>query len=227
VKPSAESVSLAIISLRRGARPSRPAGLPVRPAPSRLLPVFSVRRAWSRLLAAPMVLVLAAAVAACSDEPAVASPFAGCGPLTASPPSAAPDLPDLKLPCFTGDDEVSLRSLRGPAVINIWASWCEPCRTELPVMQGLADKAEGRVTVLGVDSGDKRDKGADFATDKGVRMPTLFDEKGALLNNLGRINLPVTVFLDSSGRSYVHPLPLDARGLSEQLRKHTGVTVTP
>ncbi|MCY1142551.1 TlpA disulfide reductase family protein [Actinoplanes sp. Pm04-4] len=186
------------------------------------------RSRLTRLLVAPMVLVLAAALAACGDdEPAIASPFTGCGSLTEPPAAAATDLPDLQLPCFTGDDEVSLRSLRGPAVINIWASWCEPCRTELPVMQGLADKAEGRVTVLGVDSGDKRDKGADFATDKGVRMPTLFDEKGALLNNLGRINLPVTVFVDSSGKSYVHPLPLDARGLSEQLRKHTGVTVTP
>ncbi|MCO8274510.1 TlpA family protein disulfide reductase [Actinoplanes sp. TRM 88003] len=187
-------------------------------------------------MAGPLVLLLAAGVVACSpDEPAVASPFAGCEALSVPPPSAAPssaasaaaDLPDLKLPCFTGDDEVSLRALRGPAVINIWASWCQPCRTELPVVQSLADKAQGRLTVLGVDSGDQRGKGADFATDKGVRMPTLFDEKGSLLNNLGRINLPVTVFLDSAGRSYVHPLPLDARGLSEQVRKHTGVTVTP
>jgi len=196
----------------------------------------STRSPALSLLVAPLVLLLAAAVGACGDDaPAVASPFAGCDALGAPPPSAAPisgastatDLPDLKLPCFTGDDEIALRALRGPAVINIWASWCQPCRTELPVMQSLADKAAGRLTVLGVDSGDQRDKGADFATDKGVRMPTLFDEKGALLNNLGRINLPVTVFLDSAGRSYVHPLPLDARGLSEQVRKHTGVTVTP
>ncbi|WP_250032117.1 TlpA family protein disulfide reductase [Paractinoplanes maris] len=181
-------------------------------------------------------MLLAVTTAACGDdEPAVASPFGECSAVTAPPPSAAPvsatagatDLPDVELPCFTGDDKVALRELRGPAVINIWASWCGPCRTELPVMQSLATKAEGRLTVLGVDSGDKREMGAEFAADKGVRMPTLFDEKGALLNGLGRVNLPVTVFLDSAGRSYVHPLPLDARGLSEQVRKHTGVTVTP
>jgi cytochrome c biogenesis protein CcmG, thiol:disulfide interchange protein DsbE len=138
----------------------------------------------------------------------------------------AVDLPDLKLPCFTGEDEIVLRDIRGPAVINIWASWCAPCRAELPVMQALADKAGGRLTVLGVDSGDQRAQGAEFAGDKGVRMPTLFDEEQKLLNGLGRINLPVTVFLDSAGRSYVHPLPLDARELSEQVRKHTGVVVT-
>jgi len=194
-----------------------------------------VNQARARLLAVPLALTLLAAVAACGDdEPAVASPFAGCDAVSRPPPSAAPsaaaaatDLPDLTLPCFTGDDEVSLRALRGPAVINIWASWCQPCRTELPVMQSLADQAQGRLTVLGVDSGDQRDKGADFATDKGVRMPTLFDEKGTLLNNLGRINLPVTVFVNAAGRSYVHPLPLDAPGLAEQVRRHTGVTVTP
>jgi cytochrome c biogenesis protein CcmG, thiol:disulfide interchange protein DsbE len=189
----------------------------------------------SRLVAAPLALLLAGALVGCGDdEPAVASPFAGCGGLDQPPPSAASasasaatDLPDLTLPCFSGDDQVSLRALRGPAVINIWASWCGPCRTELPVMQAFADRAQGRITVLGVDSGDQRDNGADFAADKGVRLPTLFDEKGALLSGLGRINLPVTVFLDSAGRSYVHILPLDARGLSEQARKHTGVTVTP
>ncbi|WP_249999829.1 TlpA disulfide reductase family protein [Actinoplanes sp. M2I2] len=157
-------------------------------------------------------------------------PSAASGSSAASGPSAAGgiDLPDLELPCFTGDDDrIALRQIRGPAVINIWASWCQPCRTELPVMQSLADQAAGRLTVLGVDSGDQRAKGAEFATDKGVRMPTLFDEKGALLNGLGRVNLPVTVFLDASGRSYVHPLPLDAQGLAEQVRKHTGVTVIP
>ncbi|MGK5679637.1 TlpA family protein disulfide reductase [Actinoplanes sp. URMC 104] len=176
------------------------------------------------------MLLLAAVTAACSDdEPAVASPFAGCEALTAS--SSAPPatgLPDVSLPCFSGDGgAIALRSLRGPAVINLWASWCQPCRAELPVMQSLADKAAGRLTVLGVDTGDQRDKGASFAGDKGVRMPTLFDEKSLLLNGLGRVNLPVTVFLDAAGRSYVHPLPLDAAGLAEQVRKHTGVTVTP
>ncbi|TDO39812.1 thiol-disulfide isomerase/thioredoxin [Paractinoplanes brasiliensis] len=197
-----------------------------------------------RLLALPLVLLVVAATAACtSDEPAVASPFAGCDTLIAPPPSAAPpsapqpaasagglalaSLPDLTLPCFDGDDEVSLRELRGPAVINLWASWCGPCRAELPVMQSLADRTTGRLTVLGVDTGDQRDKGASFATDAGVRMPTLFDEKSTLLNNLGRISLPITVFLDPAGRAYAHLLPLEAPELAELVRTHTGVTVTP
>ncbi|WP_307872751.1 TlpA family protein disulfide reductase [Paractinoplanes ovalisporus] len=193
---------------------------------------------------APLVLLLAGVAACTSDEPTVAAPFAGCEALTAPPPSAPASavpssaspaaggsamasLPDLTLPCFTGDDQVSLREVRGPAVINLWASWCGPCRAELPVMQSLADQTAGRLTVLGVDTGDQRDKGASFAVDAGVRMPTLFDEKSTLLNNLGRINLPITLFVDAGGKTYVHPLPLKAPELAELVGTHTGVTVTP
>jgi thiol-disulfide isomerase/thioredoxin len=193
------------------------------------------------------VLLLAgcAALAGCTAaaEPAPApdqqaSPFADCAGLTATPPSAAPvstasapaalaGLPDLELPCFTGGQPVRLADVRGPAVINLWASWCEPCRTELPVMQGLADNAAGRLHVLGVDTGDGRDAAASFGESKNVTMPILYDRNKELLAALGRINLPVTVFVDSAGRDYVHPLPLDAHSLSDLVRKHTGVAVTP
>jgi thiol-disulfide isomerase/thioredoxin len=188
------------------------------------------RRAWP----AASLALLVVAMAACSDKSdETPSPFADCAALTAAPPSAAPaafpatTLPDLRLPCFTGESPVALRDVRGPAVINLWASWCAPCRDELPVMQRLADRAEGRLTVLGVDTGDSREAGGSFATDAGVTMPTLFDTDKKLLNALGQIRLPITVFVDAAGRSTVHPLPLDARSLSEELRKNTGVTVTP
>jgi cytochrome c biogenesis protein CcmG/thiol:disulfide interchange protein DsbE len=183
-----------------------------------------------RLLVAPLVLLLVAVTAACSDSSSAASPFGGCSALTAAPagasPAAANDLPDLRLPCFTGDDEISLRQLRGPAVINIWASWCQPCRTELPVIQSLADKTAGKITVIGVDAGDTRENGASFASEKKVTMPTLFDADLKLPHALARINLPVTVFLDADGKSYVHILPLNATTLAEQVDKHFGVKVT-
>ncbi|GAA0480082.1 thiol:disulfide interchange protein [Paractinoplanes deccanensis] len=176
----------------------------------------------SRLFAALLVVPLLAATAACGDDSASASPFGGCSSLGGA---AAPnDLPDLSLPCFTGDASVSLRSLKGPAVINMWASWCGPCRAELPVMQKLSDS--GKVTVIGVDTGDTRENGADFASGKGVTMPTLFDADQALLHKLDRINLPTTVFLDANGKSSVHNLPLDADTLAEQVDKLLGVKVT-
>ncbi|XVU25182.1 TlpA family protein disulfide reductase [Actinoplanes sp. CA-054009] len=173
-----------------------------------------------RLLAAPLIVLLLAVTAACgSDEPA--SPFDDCSELTGA---ASPnDLPDLSLPCFTGDSSISLRSLKGPAVINMWASWCGPCRAELPVMQKLSDTK--KVAVIGVDTGDSRANGADFASGKGVTMPTLFDADQQLAHKLERINLPVTVFLDADGKSTVHILPLDAATLAQQVDKLFGVKV--
>ena len=192
-----------------------------------------------RLRRAGAAALLLAASAACTAEATPSgggqpSPFADCTALTAPPPSASASppavpvsgLPDLRLTCFTGEEPVALRDLRGPAVINVWASWCGPCRTELPVMQTLADRAAGRLTVLGVDTGDRRDAGASFAADKGVAMPTLFDPDRKLITALTVTGLPVTIFLDAAGRSHVYARPLDATSLAAQVRTHTGVTVT-
>jgi len=190
-------------------------------------------RPVGRRLAGPFAMFLLLAMAACTAEAKsadTAPPFAGCGALAGGSPPAAPvvpDLPDLKLPCFTGGESVGLRELRGPAVINVWASWCDPCRRELPVMQQLADRAGDRLTVLGVDTGDGREAGASFAADKGVTMPTLFDQDRKLINALARTALPITIFVDAAGRSYVNLLPLDAAKLAEMTKTHAGVTVTP
>ena len=181
-------------------------------------------RSITAFLAAVLVLsgCTAAAEPAEPDEP---SPFMGCQGLTGSAPVAV-SLPDVTLPCFTGGGEVRLRDLRGPAVINIWASWCGPCRDELPVIQGLADRAEGRFTVVGVDTGDSRSAAASFAADRDVSFPTLFDQKKRFADELGVTMLPATVFIDADGEKYVHRAAMDVDQLIERMRKHTGVTVT-
>jgi cytochrome c biogenesis protein CcmG/thiol:disulfide interchange protein DsbE len=170
------------------------------------------------------VLVLSACTAEV-DAPEVPSPFAACDSLGGAP-AVGEVLPDLSLPCFTGGSEVRLRDLRRPVVINIWASWCPPCREELPVMQGLADRAEGRFTVIGVDSGDRRSAAADFANDRSVTFPTLFDEGKKFADALGVTTLPATVFIDADGGMNVHRTAMDVDQLIEQMKKYTGVTVT-
>jgi cytochrome c biogenesis protein CcmG/thiol:disulfide interchange protein DsbE len=209
------------------------------------VPVPAAHRPGRRLVALLALLPGLTLLAACTDDagstapPAASaepSPFADCAALTAAPPSAAPasdfsaaaGLPEVVLPCFTGGRTVRLADVRGPAVINVWASWCEPCRAELPIMQRLADRAGGRLHVLGVDTNDGRDAAASFGAAKRVTMPTLYDRERRLLGSIGRINLPVTIFVDAAGRDYVHPLPVtSAPELSDLVRRHTGVTVTP
>jgi thiol-disulfide isomerase/thioredoxin len=197
-----------------------------------------------RSLLSPVVVLLALGVAACSGDAGPTpkgepSPFAGCDGLVVAPSASGAvttgaasvpvaQLPDLRLPCFTGGREIRLAELRGPAVINLWASWCPPCREELPAMQRLADATAGRLHVLTVDSGDSRDAAASFAADEKVSLPTLFDRDTRLGAALGRPAVPVTVFLDASGTQHVYnAVPPDDAQLAELVRTHTGVTVTP
>jgi cytochrome c biogenesis protein CcmG/thiol:disulfide interchange protein DsbE len=191
-------------------------------------------QALARWLAPPLALLLAGCTAA-EPEPVTttddtASPFADCAALSASPAgggAAAPDLPDVSLPCFTGGGQVRLAGLRGPAVINLWGSWCGPCREELPIIQELADATAGRLRVIGVDTADSRDAGASFAADQGVTLPTLYDRDKKLLSALGRATLPVTVFVGADGRRQVYTgKALDKPTLGGLVRAHTGVTVT-
>ena len=190
----------------------------------------------ARLLMPPLALLLAACAATDVPPPTdaadAASPFAGCAALSAPAPAvsaastATASLPDLSLPCFTGGGPVRLAALRGPAVISLWASWCPPCREELPIMQELADATAGRLQVIGVDTKDSRDAGASFAADHGISFPTLFDPDQKLLTAVGKVNLPVTVFVSAAGETFVYTgEALDKRALGGLVRAHTGVAV--
>lgn len=201
-------------------------------------------------VAVPLLpLLLAGACAAgpqggAAEEPP--SPFANCAALTAPPASAAGSappanaassappasaagtkpLPDIRLPCFTGGESVALGSLRGPAVVNLWASWCQPCRKELPALQRLADSSRGRLHVVGVDTRDPRESARSLAVDLGIDYPNLVDRDELLLRaGLGPSALPVTLFVDGQGRIR----HLDASGaldhvaLTDLVRRHLGV----
>lgn len=111
------------------------------------------------------------------------SPFEECTALTDGPTAPTGDaapvgdlLPELSLPCFTGGAPVALRDVAGPAVINIWASWCPPCREELPALQRLSQRSAGQLRVIGVNTRDSREAAQSIGEDFGVRFPTLFDQ---------------------------------------------------
>jgi cytochrome c biogenesis protein CcmG/thiol:disulfide interchange protein DsbE len=183
-----------------------------------------VRRALPAVAA--LTLLSACTAAVDTPDPETPSPFAACDSLVSSSESKLDALPDLSIPCFTGDRAISVRDLPRPAVINLWASWCAPCRDELPVMQGLADRTEGQLTVLTVDTGDRREAGASFAADNGVTMPTLYDWDRAFATGIKAAALPATVFVSPEGEVYVHRDALDVDGLIANVKEHTGVTVT-
>ncbi|MER6595888.1 TlpA disulfide reductase family protein, partial [Micromonospora purpureochromogenes] len=137
-------------------------------------------------------------------------------------------LPSLILSCFTGGTPVALRDVRGPAVVNVWASWCPPCRKELPAFQRLSERAAGRLQVIGVNSRDTRSAAQSIGEDYGIRFPMLFDQGEALQRELGRNALPLTLLVDAQGRVRHTDATgaLDDARLAALVRQHLGVQVS-
>ncbi len=144
-----------------------------------------------------------------------------CG--SASQPAPEPDrLPAVSLAPLDGGDEVDLTTLRGPMVINLWASWCAPCREELPKYQAFAEKYAGRVDVLGIDFQETRpDAARELARETGVDYPLLSDPDG----KLRAIGLPKLILLDAEGavthEEYVEITTVEQ--LEELVDTHLGV----
>ena len=90
-------------------------------------------------------------------------------------------LPDVTLPCLGGGPDVDLASLRGPMVVSVWASWCGPCRHEMPILQAFHERYAGRVRVVGIDYQDPQTTGAlDLVRSTGATYPLLADPQGDL-----------------------------------------------
>lgn len=137
----------------------------------------------------------------------------------ASQSTGADRLPDLRLPCLTPGPTIDPSALGGgPTLVNLWASWCGPCREEMPFLQTAHEQYGGQVQFLGVDTEDTTAAGAAFLDDVGITYPQVVDLEGLLLNHLGVPGLPVTVLLDEEGRvAGTHVGPLDPASIEELL----------
>jgi thiol-disulfide isomerase/thioredoxin len=117
--------------------------------------------------------------------------------------AAAPLLPTDRyaLPALDpqGFDQL-LSQLRGtPVIVNVWASWCGPCRVEAPHLARVAHRYGDHIQFLGIDLQDQRDPARTFIRDAGWPYPSVFDASGAIRNSLGFFGQPVTIFLDRDG----------------------------
>lgn len=120
-------------------------------------------------------------------------------------------LPDLELPGLDGDGStLDVGDLRGPAVVNLWATWCKPCREELPAFQQVA-AARPDVRFVGVNSQETGDARA-YLDELGVTYDQFVDGRGELAEALGAAALPVTVVIAADGTittEHLGPMSVD------------------
>jgi thiol-disulfide isomerase/thioredoxin len=97
--------------------------------------------------------------------------------------------------------EWRLPELRGRAVLlNFWASWCEPCKEEMPSLQALADRHADRLVVLTINLKESPEAIARFVRSSGLRLPIVRDADGSLARAWGVRIYPSTVLIDAKGR---------------------------
>ena len=153
---------------------------------------------------------------------------AGIEPCEPGPGGGA--LPELTLPCLGGGVDVDLSTLRGPLVINLWQSFCVPCRTEMPALQAFYEEHGDEVPVLGIDWVDPQPEGAlELARTTGVTYPLLADPDATLLEqrDLELVgSSPQLLFLDADGTisGTIHFGGVDSAGeVVDLVRKNLGI----
>ena len=138
-------------------------------------------------------------------------------------------LPDVTVLEFGHQRPVDVSSLRGPMVVNLWGSYCAPCRQEMPVLQAFHEEHGDEVEVVGIDYQDVREGAArELVEETGVTYRLLADPDGELngadpLPNI--MGLPFTVLVDEEGdvtyMEYAELTSVDQ--LEELVSEHLGV----
>ena len=109
---------------------------------------------------------------------------------------------ELKMACLDSSSEINYHSIKGPIIINVWASWCTGCKEEMPYFVDLYANPvfkSGEIKLLGIDVDEKNaDSGPNFIKSHGMSWPHLedTDSRSKLVFGPG---VPVTYFLDKSG----------------------------
>jgi len=126
-------------------------------------------------------------------------------------------MPDFTLKSLKGDN-VRLEELRGQVLmVNFWATWCGPCRQEMPILEELYQRySKAGFTILGINienaNNPEKKKAIDrFAKSKNLSFPVLYDSEKVVVNVLEdkylkkNMGMPTTLFIDRSGNArYVH-----------------------
>ena len=105
----------------------------------------------------------------------------------------------IEMDCLDRTTGARLGALRGPMLVNVWGSWCGPCREEIPILRSFYEKAQGKVALIGIDVEEATfDDGRRFVERNGILWPNLYDPDGRSREYFG-LGVPVTWFIAADG----------------------------
>jgi cytochrome c biogenesis protein CcmG/thiol:disulfide interchange protein DsbE len=119
--------------------------------------------------------------------------------------------------------DARLHALRGhPVVVNVWGSWCGPCRVELPILQRASLDWGRSIAFLGVDSKDNRESAKQLLADIPVTYPSLDDSDAKIFTGYKLLAAPSTIYYDAAGKqTYIHQGQyLDRAELDADIRRY-------
>ena len=131
---------------------------------------------------------------------------AGCSSVGSS------TLPDVDIVRLDGSETVSLADLDGPAVINLWATWCGPCRREIPAFEAVHQARADEVRFVGVNVGQDPELAAEYLAEVGATYDQFSDPEGYVVTELDTTAMPVTIVIDADGtitRRELGPMDID------------------
>ena len=102
--------------------------------------------------------------------------------------------------CLDGSTGIDVRNIKGPAVINVWGSWCGPCKEEIPYFVEFYETLDPSIQLIGVDVEEASiEDGRSFVIENGITWPNLFDRDGSTDTFFG-MGVPVTWFIGEDGK---------------------------
>ena len=129
------------------------------------------------------------------------------------------------LECLDESSVVNVANIKGPTLVNVWGSWCGPCKDEMPIFVDFYAKHQDSVGLLGisVEEADIQDA-RDFVKEYGITWPNLNDAEGSTRATLG-MGVPITLFIDEKGEIVHRKIGVvtTIEELEVEARKYLGV----
>jgi cytochrome c biogenesis protein CcmG/thiol:disulfide interchange protein DsbE len=131
-----------------------------------------------------------------NSEPVITGEVVACNHITLIPNPTR----EITAECLDSSPGVNVAAIKGPAIINVWGSWCDPCKEELPYFSEFFQTMDPQIQLIGVDVEEKRiEDGRMFARTHGIMWPNLYDADGSTRKYFG-MGVPVTWFIDGDGK---------------------------